>query len=186
MGAFTPPEDKWPKVCPKWRSTPNQMWFFNLSPEANIHYIRFKLFAENLKQFWINREFVLNTYLENTKDRVVCHYNPSPEDTKLDKKTKDYLTLEFECEQELGNDTNFYNKIVVNFLYSTTKLWNTTGISSIGVCDIRVYTFDNTCGQPDYPLQAQVRRSLLVEQAAIEQYEFVCNDKEHTLEGKLH
>ncbi|CAG2113464.1 unnamed protein product, partial [Medioppia subpectinata] len=50
----------------------------------------------------------------------------------------------------------------------------------------RVYHFGRTCGDPDIPVLAQVRRSEIVPKEIVEQWEYVCIDNDHTLDGNTH
>ena len=60
FGAFTLSMDRQPKDCIEWRVSEQQIWVIKLNRKANVQYIRFKFYAENLQKFWSNKEFVLN------------------------------------------------------------------------------------------------------------------------------
>jgi len=90
---------------------------------------------------------------------------------------RNFLTLEFICESDSKPiEANKINSIFVHFLAKKD-----IQIFTVSVCDLRVYHFPQSCGEPDYPITTQVRFSDISED--IEQYEYICRDNEHLLKG---
>jgi hypothetical protein len=147
---------------------------------VEVHYIRLKLYAENLRQQFINNEIRIKVFLNNLfglKCELSNFYAINKEENYGKKDTKNFLTLEFLCESDLiPIEANKVQEIFVNF--SAKK---EIKIFTISVCDLRVYHFDESCGQPDQPVSTKVIKSEIIED--IEQYEYNCKDNDHILEG---
>jgi hypothetical protein len=180
FGAFTPPMRRHPNDCLKWKISEEQIWFFKLKNLVEVHYIRLKLHAENLRQQFINNEIRINVFLNNLfglKCELSKSYTSNKEENYGKKDTKNFLTLEFLCESDLiPIKANKVHSIFVNF---TAK--KEMKIFTISVCDLRVYHFNESCGEPDQPVSTQFRKSEIIED--IEQYDYICNDNDHILEG---
>jgi hypothetical protein len=180
FGAFTPPVGRHPNDCLKWKIGQEQIWFFALKTFVEVHYIRLKLYAENLRQQFINNEIRIKVFLNNLwglKCELSNSYAINKEENYGNKDMKNFLTLEFLCESDLVPiKANKVHAIFVNF--SAKK---DIKMFTISVCDLRVYHFDESCGEPDLPVSTQVRKSEIIED--IEQYDYLCKDNDHILEG---
>jgi hypothetical protein len=180
FGAFTPPVGRHPNNCLKGKISEEQIWFFKLKNFVEIHYIRLKLYAQNLRQQFINDEIRIKVFLNHLWG-LKCELSNSDainkEENYGNKYTKNFLTLEFLCESDLiPIKANKVHSIVVNFMAKKE-----IQIFTISVCDLRVYHFDESCGEPDQPVSTQVRKSEIYED--IEQYDYICKDNDHILEG---
>jgi hypothetical protein len=180
FGAFSPPVGRRPNDCLKWKISQDQIWLFELKNLVEVHYIRLKLYAQNLRQQFINNEIRIKVFLNNLLGLKCEHSNSSAinkEENYGNNDMKNFLTLEFLCESDLiPIKVNKAHAIFVNF--SAKK---EIDIFTISVCDLRVYHFDESCGVPDQPVSTKIIKSEINED--FEQYDYICKDNDHIIEG---
>lgn len=64
-GAFEIPLKRQPEECLRWSLFPKQVWTFTLNKPTRVHYVRIKLFGENIEDLHQSREIVFDMVLKN-------------------------------------------------------------------------------------------------------------------------
>lgn len=188
FGAFTPPLRLQPAICPRLSSNGPHLWRLNLDREVSVHYLQMKFHSKNIRKYWLKNEFQIRIYMINTKNIstwINCSYNDDPVGNKSRKSYRnnnnnknainnDYLNLEYYCENDQVNLT--YNSIHLEFEAAKKKLQ----MDWISLCDLRLYRFNDSCGEPDYPVTLQVQKSLQIPK----RYDFFCFTNDYVLDGR--
>ena len=129
------------------------------------------------------------------------------EDSYKQKYSANYLVLDFDCEMETEQKTIFEffftydyevdqlysNRIEVRFNMNNFHMDNEHGdiemkkkISVTSLCELKLYSFNSDCGDPDIPVHAIVQKDFnFNEEIEKKSYKFLCNDKSHELKGNL-
>ena len=189
IGAFTPPLNKQPAVCPSLRTDGQYLWQITLDRPVPINYLQFKFYAYNIRKYWANNNFRIRVYMmnyHNISTWINCSYNDDPIGNRSRKSYRNnnnnknasnnnYLNLEYFCEDDRVNMT--YNKINLEF----ETLIKSEKLARIHLCDLRVYWFDDSCGEPDYPVSVQVQRSPYEHK----RYDVFCFEHDYVLEGEI-
>ena len=166
FGAYTPPT-KIPFNCFGWIVTGDDKFRFVLSESIEIHFIRIKLYALDIKkkldQNVIKFSASLNEFFgERCRLFTANHFD---EQNELD---DNYLTLEFDCGFK-ENLKKIYDIFLLGIHVNKVNLFQTF---SLFICDIRLYHFERGCGEPDIPLQMDVKREDTV-------VEYQCRDSDN-------
>lgn len=114
-----------------------------LSKAVETHFVRIKFYGLNLKNLWITNKIAFRLFLESTD----CHfYGADHSETVL---SNHYLTLNFECNQTREALTTDEIKLAI--------AQKTQSVKWIFLCDLSLYYFDESCGEPDLPINMNVR-----------------------------
>ena len=166
FGAYTPPT-KAPINCLGWIVSGDDKFSFVLSKSIEIHYIRIKLYAIDIKKKFdqnvIKFRASLNEFFgERCRLFTANHFD---EQNQLN---DNYLTLDFDCGFK-ENLNKIYDIFLLGINVNKVTFFQTLNLF---ICDIRLYHFEGGCGEPDIPLQMDVKREDTV-------VEYQCRDSEH-------
>ncbi|CAG2108662.1 unnamed protein product [Medioppia subpectinata] len=146
LGAYTPPH-RAPLGCLVKINSGDDEFAFDLSEAIEIHYVRIKLYAMNIKHIWLKQQLVFtasfNDYFEDS-----CRLSGAHHRDDSGQQNDNYLTLEFGCDEPafIGNK---YDRVIVKVnVFKETF----SQIIIFHICDLRVYWFDSECGRPDIPV----------------------------------